>query len=745
MSDPFWASRTEDAGGLVRNDSDLPDSAAWRRLRLSQELTSRWYPRIGLVPHLVPVTGDIELTTGDCALHPTKPGRLDGEFFAGAGTGDWDTWVRRAEELFELSDCWDERDHERCFHLRAEAAFPLMWQVGLLLRTAGRTLTTLSYEAVVERCGGLTPAAGDVERAGLWVAVSAGAAWCALSPTGRAYAGQHVIDLAARHRAGAGTGELAAAVEDRLAWQDLTPEGRRWQRLMRLAGRAGLPTARLMPDIGTPAELMVFASDDQLAVVADLDAGPALVDTALAYALGLAYDRDITVMLPAGRESRTLRRAAFLNAGVRVWIHDGHRVAPAVVPARVEVLRDLARQRWTIAAADDSWPYVEPFFEAGAEAPFHPVRVLHMAESGDKVVVLAAGTPLTTLHPIGTHVADGVLGCLDEVMWALAVRAELAAEFAEGDPRLEHRLLLGMPGALHPLHPAQLEAIDVDSLSLVQVSELVRDWPGELDVICTVPAAPPRPAPPRPGLVRRRQAGDRHSLARELFEPLGAEGAARVCETLALPVHRAEPPDFATRADVMLSGTTADGQRMAALLLVRLTGDELEPCPGHGAADNSRRDACRANAPFGGAEDACHLLRGAVGEAEAYPRLLDISPSPPLKDTGYWVPEGGCPFRRTNEPMRLLALGESLLRNGQYRSVAVTLFAPAFEESVQRRWAEAGRMVRSSSGLTLSFLPIEVLLSAGKHPHAEALRQRYGLGSAERASARSRGADARFP
>lgn len=104
------------------------------------------------------------------------------------------------------------------------------------------------------------------------------------------------------------------------------------------------------------------------------------------------------------------------------------------------------------------------------------------------------------------------------------------------------------------------------------------------------------------------------AFAINVFAPTGAAGAARTLGTLGLPVVRAEHPGFAYRdpknrlletrptvADVLLSGTTADGLRVAALILVRLTEDGFEPCTGFTDPNNPWRDTCRVDAPFGAA------------------------------------------------------------------------------------------------------------------------------------------------
>ncbi|MEU4162135.1 hypothetical protein [Actinoplanes sp. NPDC026670] len=772
MSDPFWARRTEDAGGLVRADSVLPSVTAWRRLRLTQELTVRHYRRIGLVPEPV-TTGsfdtdldDVALVSADCASRSRYLGRLNSTI-RGDGVSPrhpypdgygWIEWTDAVEQRLGLPD---ETHHSSCLHTRADAAFPLMWQVGLLLRTAGadpagmvRALSTAAFDEVIEHVGGLTAAASDRERAGRWVLLRTRNVWCGFSPTGRSYVGGRVIDLAARHRMGDGLGQLAAAVEDSLAWEDLTPDARRWQHLMRLCSHAGLPTARMLPGLEVADELMFFASDDELTVVADLDASPSVADSALAYGLGLAHDQDLNLVLPAGREQRTLERAAALQVGVRVWVHDGYRVAPLAVPAFDELLARRRAESWSLVPADDdSWIFPEAAVLAAAgRDPGTVVPIRRFTRTGPELVLLGAEAMPAVNYVITDPNPGAVLDRLDQMVWVRAVLDELAVHVGELGGLLRHRILLAAPygeAHLHPLHPAQVEAIDAGMLTFQQVNGYATDEPQVIRTasqpVCSVPTAGPRPAPPRTSVQRRQhlEEHDPQDFVRSLFAPVGTDGAARVCKALTMPVNRADDPVFGwadednllgegpdrTSVDVLLTGTTADGRRVAALILVRLLEEELGSCPAYANPANPRRDTCRTNAPFGGDPDACFLLRSPDARPE-YRRFVTIAPSRTLEASGWWSADGGCPLRRTNEPLRVLALAEALHTYRRYDQVAVALVAPAFEETIQRRWAEARSMLHSSTGPAMSFLPVEVVLTITDHPTADLIRERYSIGTA---------------
>lgn len=789
MSDLFWRRRTEDAGGLLRRDSELPEAAAWRRWRLSQELTDRHYHRWGLMP--APATGDeIAVVTGDCE-HPARDlGRLADKVYLGADNAmaplyddiyadggrrypdgyGWTEWADRVESWLDL----DEGVHDDCLHRRPGAMFPLMWQVGLLLRTADnepgaaiRTIRVLSWDDVVRRVPAAYGIENDLELKARWVMVRTRTAWCALSPAGLAYRGDTVADLAAAHRAGAGPGELAAMVE---GLGEIEPDAR-------LARRAGLPTARLRPGLEVPDGLTFFASDDDLVVVASLDAPAPAVDAALAYGIGLAADRDVTLILPEGREGPTMRRAPCLSVRVRVWLHDGCRVTPAPLPARIEVYTHYRAQSWSVLPPETPWDTEQETLLAADGWDAGLVRVRRRTRCGPATAVLGARAMPDHIVTLTRPAPTALLEALDQMVWAESVAEELDAIVPDAAIFLAHRVVVAA-GALHPTAPALLEAFD---LAPVRLRMPGGGGPERLPAqpVCDAPTAGPRPAPARSGHRRTRRiaevaaeagaendvwpdpmrallpparsayaATEQHdgisdgfpivtsaqAFAMNVFAPVGAEGAARVCDRLGLPVAEAGLPVFghrvegfpATVIDVLLAGTAADGRRVAALLLVRLTEEELGRCAGHPDPANPRRDACRANAPFGGDHDACHLLRR---ENIDYPRLLDLA-GPPLA-SGWWTADGGCPFRRAAEPMRALALGEAVRARHTYDEVAVALCSPA-EGSIRRRWQESQATLRSAGGLTLSYLPLEVVLAATRHPAADWIRERYGLGSAER-------------
>ncbi|MBW6439278.1 hypothetical protein KZ829_36700 [Actinoplanes hulinensis] len=834
MSDIFWARRTEDAGGVIPYMSELPAVDRWRLLRLTQELTDRWYPRIGLVAQPEPTepTGsDLDafaLVSVDCWQDPRafgvlsdrielRPGRTDAPW-AGLAHGmnlmypeavDWTAWVHRVEDTLGLGKLVGESGHEHCPHSQGWAALPLMWQVGIQLRTAGsdpadaaRSLSIMTFADVLDHVPELKNVPEEEEQEGRWVALRTGQGWCMLSPTGWAYPSGNFLDLGLLHRTGAGAGELAAAVEDRLAREDLTDKAQRWKRLARLCTRANQPIARMMPPVELPDEIMTFASDDELVVAVDLDASQSTADKSLAYGLGLAGNRDLTVLLPLGQHTTTLRRAAFLDVGVRVWVHDGNRVAPMPVPAREEVLTALRGQAWSPARPGNVWGVLLPEEEMLAAAfgqtdPNLPPPtfelISRLADEEIEAVPLARhGSVVKAVYPIRARNPASIMDCLDRMMWVSAISDELSAG------PVCHQLFADMVDGkpvLQPLHPAQIEAIDIDAVSLAgaRLDDAGKPCRAPVGIRPEVfaPTTPPRPEPPRTSRSRWRQVAvhavqtgglpfrwpdfrqaclpqaweaylatkKRGGLATDiddtkcaqlfamnLFAPVGAAGAARVCKMLAVPVHRAEEPVFGyldddhgfdpIRVDVLLTGTTADGQRSAALIMVKLTEEEFSACPGYLDPANVRRDTCHTNAPFGGNPDACHLLRRRGGEQPLpYPSLITAMPGPSMERTGWWTPDGGCPIRRLGEPVRLLALAETLRSRRRYQHVAVALCAPAFEKSIQHRMAEATAMFRSAGGISLSFLPVEVILSATGHPNADELRKRYGIGNAERVAA----------
>jgi hypothetical protein len=86
-----------------------------------------------------------------------------------------------------------------------------------------------------------------------------------------------------------------------------------------------------------------FGDRDTLAVIVGAQEGDRDVDKALAYGLSYAGDRDLFLVLPAGRTWPTLARAAFLEVPIRVFEHDDVRVTPVIIPSPLEVFASARR------------------------------------------------------------------------------------------------------------------------------------------------------------------------------------------------------------------------------------------------------------------------------------------------------------------------------------------------------------------------------------------------------------------
>ncbi len=93
------------------------------------------------------------------------------------------------------------------------------------------------------------------------------------------------------------------------------------------------------------AQFAFFGGDDTLAIVSWPGAPKVSVDEALAWGLAYGHDRDVVLLLPEGTARPTLQRLPWVNTPVQVFTFGTgtpYRVAPAVIPARAEVLAQIA-------------------------------------------------------------------------------------------------------------------------------------------------------------------------------------------------------------------------------------------------------------------------------------------------------------------------------------------------------------------------------------------------------------------
>ena len=111
---------------------------------------------------------------------------------------------------------------------------------------------------------------------------------------------------------------------------------------------AGMPTAQFEPGRELSTMTPMFADDGTLAVVVAPFEQPRDVDRALGFGLAYAQDRELVLVLPAAHAQATLRRAAFLDAPIRVITFEARTVLgrwtftveEQVIPARPAVLAE---------------------------------------------------------------------------------------------------------------------------------------------------------------------------------------------------------------------------------------------------------------------------------------------------------------------------------------------------------------------------------------------------------------------
>jgi hypothetical protein len=240
------------------------------------------------------------------------------------------------------------------------------------------------------------------------------------------------------------------------------------------------------------------------------------------------------------------------------------------------------------------------------------------------------------------------------------------------------------------------------------------------------------------------------AFAINLFGPLNAESAAALMREMGLAVDTADAPlleytdqpdrmseasdasRHLTQVDVLLRGTTSSGERMVALVEVKLTEADFGGCSAYQDHRNDRRAVCAANGPFGGDPGACFQLRtrDADHPPRRYAQLLALPAGNP--QGGSWSPDGGCPFRLGNQPMRNTALAAALIADNEVQQAVVALCAPAGYTAMWRRWAEAKHALNGVTGVGLQNLTAETVLEIAGHPEADIVRGRYLLAPAPR-------------
>ncbi len=230
------------------------------------------------------------------------------------------------------------------------------------------------------------------------------------------------------------------------------------------------------------------------------------------------------------------------------------------------------------------------------------------------------------------------------------------------------------------------------------------------------------------------------AFALNLFAPLTEEGRCAALVHLGLPAVSADAAVFEyidpddrlgeattarrhqTQVDVVLRGHDMEGNRLAALIEVKLTEIDFGWCSGYEARGNDRQDICHSAGPFGHNPQACFQLRNRdLGQPRQYAQHVHVDGLNPLEGAD---DSGGCVLRHgLNQPMRNVALANVLAEGGE--RVVYALCAPAAHPTIWRRWGEARAVFGNHKAVVLGSLPAEVLLPL--HPDGEVLRQRYQL------------------
>jgi hypothetical protein len=158
----------------------------------------------------------------------------------------------------------------------------------------------------------------------------------------------------------------------------------------------------------------------------------------------------------------------------------------------------------------------------------------------------------------------------------------------------------------------------------------------------------------------------------------------RLAETTAGSRHQ-------TQVDVMLSGNDEDGRRVAALVEVKFTEIDFGWCSGYLNPGNPARDVCCSPGIFGGQPKNCFQLNAHGRGRRRYDTYLaDL----PVRRPAPAADDGGCWLRRSrSQPMRNLALAETLLAHNEANHVIYALCAPHAHPTIWRRLTETGTVL----------------------------------------------------
>jgi len=167
-----------------------------------------------------------------------------------------------------------------------------------------------------------------------------------------------------------------------------------------------------------------------------------------------------------------------------------------------------------------------------------------------------------------------------------------------------------------------------------------------------------------------------------------------------------------TQVDVVLRGTSPEGERMVALIEVKFTETDFGHCSAYENPANDRRDVCGSAGLFGGQPGACFQLADhGNGRRLYHDHLAGI----PVEQPSGPQDSGGCLVRESlSQPMRSLALAHLALAAKEADRVAYVLCAPASHPTIWRRFAELQAAFPDPQGRTIRALTAEQV--AGLHP-----------------------------
>jgi hypothetical protein len=655
----------------------------------------------------------------------------------------------------------------------------------------GRRMSLAGYAGACTSLGYRAQLVGAFDRECRWIAIEHLDRRCFLSPTGRVYFDGEEIDLAALHTDGLTAGDLAAVVDEGLSQRSAPSPASRMGDLARRAGLGvpAQDLAGTLPPwlfayrndetliIGVPRGVPQEGVDGALACgLAHL--GDRDLHLILPAETEQPTVRRAAFLLPRVR--------VWVHDGYRITAAPLPALDEVFAEARQESwqfdrsARDTIRDRkigQAMSALDElQWQWLGHVTHTGARGLQH----LDLARGKGPAlrVVVDASDPddMTVLHAVDQWIwATANLG---ELRWSISgvpAHDDVLLTFVVGAPddvaivepwtdvllemidyRLVHSQLIRV-GRYDGADPeSDVEMTTPLSSSPVEQDRPVPRWPAQLQHHLAKDAGgwfwPTSEAAiissARPALHELQERGVRldtrgvasaEAFAINLFGPLDERAVASIFESQARPVVSAERPHLAwtdpgdrlreadhagadrTFVDVLLRGVTDEREQVAILVCVKLAEEDFAECNYHQHPANTRRSVCRTEAPFGGDPAGCFQVRRR-DPGNVTPRYAEV-----LDLTAVHHPDGGCPFRVANEQMRYLALAAALRESGDFTDVRVVLCAPLAHDAARRRLRERSASLRGKGVPPLGELPADLVLLLGRHPQADAMRERYGL------------------